>query len=419
MGFFQLFMVAAMPIVQVLIICLLGALLASESCNILSADARKHMNKVVFIAFTPSLMFANLARTVTLRDIISWWFMPVNIGLIFLIGGTLGWIVVKMLRTEPYLEGFVIAACSAGNFGNLLLIVIPAICDEPGSPFGEPSTCRVFALSYASFSMALGGFYTWTHTFHLIKTSSEIYNRTRSLDERSSKLPNSDLEEAGETSLLKRADNSLLATSTQSIDETTENQPIVQISSGLSVHSNEEGCCGKLKATLCQILEELMAPPSFAAIMGFVFGSTPWLRALLVGAKAPLKVILDSIQLMGDGTIPCITLIMGGNLTRGLRESKFSSSIICAIVIVRYLILPVIGMAIVKLARELGFLSRDPLYQYVLMVQYTIPPAMNLGTMTQLFDVGQEECSVLFLWTYLFAALAITFWSTIFMWVLS
>ena len=43
----------------------------------------------------------------------------------------------------------------------------------------------------------------------------------------------------------------------------------------------------------------------------------------------------------------------------------------------------------------------------------------NAGTMAQLFDVGKEECSVIFLWTYLVAALALTIWSTIFMWILS
>lgn len=41
------------------------------------------------------------------------------------------------------------------------------------------------------------------------------------------------------------------------------------------------------------------------------------------------------------------------------------------------------------------------------------------GTMTQLFDVAQEECSVLFLWTYLVAALALTGWSMVYMWILS
>lgn len=39
--------------------------------------------------------------------------------------------------------------------------------------------------------------------------------------------------------------------------------------------------------------------------------------------------------------------------------------------------------------------------------------------MTQHFDVAQEECSVLFLWTYVVAALALTGWSTLYMWILS
>jgi hypothetical protein len=104
-------------------------------------------------------------------------------------------------------------------------------------------------------------------------------------------------------------------------------------------------------------------------------------------------------------------------------------------------------------------LPHDPLYRYVLMMQFALPPAMNIGspwipcsfilisevssvhasrkilitwscvlcvcdlfdpgTMAQLFDVGQEECSVIFLWTYLIAAIALTTWSTIFMSILS
>ncbi|KAK7839376.1 endoribonuclease dicer like protein 3 [Quercus suber] len=45
--------------------------------------------------------------------------------------------------------------------------------------------------------------------------------------------------------------------------------------------------------------------------------------------------------------------------------------------------------------------------------------AAGKGTMTQLFEVAEEECSVLFLWTYLVAALALTVWSTMYMWILS
>ncbi|KAF3627996.1 putative MLO-like protein 8-like [Capsicum annuum] len=122
----------------------------------------------------------------------------------------------------------------------------------------------------------------------------------------------------------------------------------------------------------------------------------------------PSRVIQDSVKLLGDGTIPCITLILGGNLTQDLRKAK-----------VRYIFSPLIGFLVLKAAAKFGFLAANPLYKFVLMIQYTLPPAINIGTMTQLFDVAQEECSVLFAWTYLVAAFALTIWSTLFMWLLS
>lgn len=40
--------------------------------------------------------------------------MPINTGLTFLFGGVLGWIVVRLLKPEPHLEGLIIAMCSTG-----------------------------------------------------------------------------------------------------------------------------------------------------------------------------------------------------------------------------------------------------------------------------------------------------------------
>lgn len=120
-----------------------------------------------------------------------------------------------------------------------------------------------------------------------------------------------------------------------------------------------------------------------------------------------------------DGTIPCTTLILGGNLIQGLRSSKVKATTIVGVIVVRYLALPVIGILVVKAANSLGFLPADPLYHFLLMVQYTTPPAMAIGTMTQLFGVGQEECSVIMLWTYLAAALSLAVWSAVFMSILS
>lgn len=50
-----------------------------------------------------------------------------------------------------------------------------------------------------------------------------------------------------------------------------------------------------------------------------------------------------------------------------------------AIIGVRYLILPLIGVVVVRAAHDMGFLPPDPLYQYTLMMHFAVPPAMSIG----------------------------------------
>lgn len=403
-----------MPILQVLIVSGLGAVMATDYLKLLPADARKYLNRIVFVVFTPALMFASLAESVTFQDIVTWWFMPVNVGLTFLFGGILGWIAVKILKPKPYLEGLIIATCSSGNLGNLLLIVIPAICKEDGSPFGDHRVCASVGLSYTSFSMALGGFYIWTFTYQLIRNSSLKFKALQTAEEEAFKEPNKDLDTNEKSYLL---DNNSQDQLPISVSKSSENQTKSCIVA--DIETTKGSSWSKIVGVLRTFLEELMAPPTLGAIVGFLFGSVTWLKGLVIGDAAPLRVIQDSVKLLGDGTIPCITLILGGNLTQGLRKAQVKPSTIIAVVSVRFIFSPLIGIGLVKAAASLGFLPADPLYHFVLMLQYTVPPAMNIGTMTQLVDVAQEECSVIIMWTYLVAALALTIWSSVFMWLLS
>jgi predicted permease len=301
------------------------------------------------------------------------------------------------------------------------LIIIPAICSESGSPFGDRDVCSSVGLSYASFSMAIGGLYIWTLSYQLVRSSALKYKALKAAEE-VSKLPNTDLDANGETHLLEgevKEHVAIVVPSTMPTIEDTENQAIVPEMSGSKPQKGKASFWGNALSILQQLLEELLAPPTLAAIVGFFVGAIPWLKNLVIGDTAPLRVIQDSIKLLGEGTIPCITLILGGNLTQGLRTARIRPVMVIAVILVRYLLLPVIGIGVVKAAGSLGFLPSDPLYHYVLMIQFALPPAMNIGTMAQLFDVAQEECSVLLLWTYLVACVSLTAWSTIFMWILS
>uniref|UniRef100_A0A453J1K1 Transporter n=1 Tax=Aegilops tauschii subsp. strangulata TaxID=200361 RepID=A0A453J1K1_AEGTS len=337
MRFWSLLAVAWLPVRQVLLAGGLGACLASSRFDVLTSDARRHINKVVYIVFVPSLVFSSLAGTVTLKDIISWWFMPVNMGIIFLIGAALGWLAVKALKPGAHLQGLIIACSSAGNWGTIPLMIVPAICNEEDSPFGDADTCKSLGLSYVSLSMALGNFFIWTHSYSVMKRSAQLYKKCGDPSTNLTKEENSGEAENG------------------------NHAAFLPLSSGEFLH------------------EDVESDP----LVGFTVGAIDKLRPLVT--------------------------------EEGRGRTTMKPLVVISITVIRFVILPACGIGVVKAASELGFLPRSPLYRYVLLLQSTVPPAMSIGTIAQLFDVGEEECSIVFLWTHLVAALALTLWSTVFM----
>lgn len=388
--------------------------------------------------------------------------MPVSIGMTFLIGGILGWIVVKILRPERHFEGLIIGSCSAANLGYLPLVLVPAICDETGSPFGEASICHSRGLSYVALSMSFSSIYIWTHTYSLMRKSGVLYEKFCN-KARTSEASNKDFMGSGECDIIKIQDegssNNKVISVRQSKDiagheevsnkdierggecgigeiqgEGSSSDKVIPFRQSKDIAGHDKAVpllpasdlgddhvfsWGKLKGILKRVVEELLAPPTIAAIIGLIVGVTPSMKSLIIGSAAPLRVIQETTKTLGNAVLPCVTLILGGNLLQGLRNSQLKPLVIIMTVIVRNVILPIAGIFVVKAANHFGFLAKDPLYQYVLMLQFALPPATSIGSMAQLFDVAKEECSVIFLWTYLVSAFTLTIWSTVFLWLLS
>ncbi|XP_059592544.1 protein PIN-LIKES 1 isoform X2 [Vitis vinifera] len=359
MGLLDLFFVASMPVIRVLLLTALGSFLALDRIDILGDVVRKQLNTVVFFVFNPALVYSNLANTITLDRMVLLWFMPLNILTVCIIGSALGLLLVKTTRAPQHLKGLILGSCAAGNMGNMPLIIIPAVCREKGSPFGAPDVCHTFAMAYASLSMAIGAICLWSYVYNIVRIFSSNARE------------------------------------------------------GINLH--------------CSISEEY--PHQFTLphplseenlqIVGFIIGMVPHLRKLIIGGTAPLHVVQDSASLLGDAAIPSIILIMGGNLLKGLKGSGIQLSFIVGILAVRFIFLPLLGIIIVKGALRFGLVHPDPLFQFVLLLQYAVPPAINLGTIIQLFGAGESECSVIMLWTYGLASVSLTLWSTLFMWLVS
>ncbi|XP_030951068.1 protein PIN-LIKES 3-like [Quercus lobata] len=423
MGLLELFITASIPVLKTLLLTALGSYLALESVDILGEDARKHLNTVVFYVFNPALVSTNLAKTITSESMLKLWFMPINILITFIIGSVLGWILVIITRTPPHLRGLVVGCCAAGNLGNILLIMIPAICKEKGGPFGAPDVCHTYGMAYVSLSMAIGAIYLWSYVYNIVRLSSRRITRESRGKDISRESSTSDLGSCTEPLLSSTKEYSICEVPKEySITEDHEEQH--SLPCARTVTKSEVAIADKIKQKLTKLfkkinLKAIFAPSTTGAIVGFTIGLIPEIRKLFIGEVAPLRVIQDSASLLSDGAIPALTLIVGGNLLRGLHGSGISKSLIFGIVVVRYIALPLTGILIIRGAHRIGLVHSDPLYQFILLLQYAVPPAMNIGVITQLFGTGESECSVILLWTYSLASVSLTVWSTFFMWLVS
>ncbi|KAF8084999.1 hypothetical protein N665_0688s0019 [Sinapis alba] len=314
------------------------------------------------------------------------WFMPLNVLLTFIIGSFLGWIVILITKPPSHLRGLIVGCCAAGNLGNMPLIIVPAVCKEKGGPFGDPEDCQKYGIGYVALSMAVGSVYIWTYVYNLMRVLSNSPIETQpSIESNSCKVPlisskEEDNQKVGRWDKVKRR--------------------VVSLSEKVN-------------------LRTIFAPSTIAALIALVVGLITPIRKLIIGNGAPLGVLQDSVTLVGDGAIPAMTLIIGGNLLKGMRSSGMKKSSIIGVLVARYIFLPISGVLIVRGAYKLDLISSEPLYQFVLLLQYAVPPAMNLGTITQLFGAGESECSVILLWTYALASVSLTVWPTFFMWLVA
>ncbi|WVZ65401.1 hypothetical protein U9M48_014770 [Paspalum notatum var. saurae] len=414
MGVLELFVTACVPVFNMLLVTGVGSFLATDFAGILSKEARKHLNNIVFYVFNPSLVAIYLAKTITMESLAKLWFMPVNILLAFSFGLLFGWILIHVTSAPAKLRGLILGCCSAGNLGNIFLIIIPSICKEKGSPFGAHDVCQTYGLAYSSLSMAIGAVFLWSIIYNIVRITSNVTEGDDDAQTNQAKA----LTSGDVTEIVSEESHSI---SNHGMNESTlplisSNIPGTKYKAPFSERAMK--CLSSVSATVD--LKKLFAPSTIAVVVGFIIGGTPLIRNAIIGDGAPLRVLQESAELIGGGAIPSVTLIMGANLLSGIRGgSSVPPSVIAGIMVVRYILLPLLGTALVKGAVRLGLIQPDPLYQFILHLQYAVPPAMNIGTIMQLFGVGESECSVIFVWVYALASIAVTIWSAFFMWTLS
>lgn len=419
MDILNLFITSLLPVIKVLLVIAVGLFLATERVNLLGPIARHHLNNLVFYVFFPALIGCSLANTMTVENLATLWFMPVNIFISCIIGSAFGWILVKITRTPPHLQGLVIACSSAANLGNMLLIILPAICEETNSPFGDSSTCSAYGEAYASLSLAIQAIYVWSILYFIMRSSAD-YVKVEVEEE------------------IKKDDCTIFVKTSggngEILSDTCTEPLLTSYGSGDNIYQvvlpqirdEPDKVTTFVKIKQCFItvitsksMKMIFAPSTIAAIIGFIVGMISPFRKAVVPDSAPLHVIYSSIELIGEAGIPSLTLIVGANLLKGLKGSGLGTPLIVGIIVIRNILLPACGIGVVKAANYIGVVGSDSFYTFTLLLQYAIPPAMNIGTISQMVGTGESEFSVLMLWNYVVAAFSLTLWTAFYMWLVT
>ncbi|XP_068478390.1 protein PIN-LIKES 3-like [Phaseolus vulgaris] len=419
MEILRLFVIALMPNLKVLLITVLGSFLAMKRFDLLSETAISNMNTLVYFVFSPALACSSLASTMTLRGLITLWFMPFCIVLTVVVGTALGWLLVKITKVPYHLKGLVLGCCAVGNLGNLPLMVVPAICREKSNPFGDETVCYKNGMAYASLSLALASILVWSFAYNIVRIYSpkEICN-----EEKVDQITQNPTfaSESGEKTLSNYSENGDRSHTNNCDQHEIETYAVPEAKKKMVTMLNilEKKVIQYLKMLSKWSNLKLVFPPTLiGAVIGLIIGVVPQFRNLIVSGNAPLYVIQDSIIMIGNACLPAMTILVGANLLEGLKGDRVKFSLIFGIIIIRNIALPVLGVATVKGAVHFGFIHHDPLYEFVLLLQFALPPAVAISTSTQLFGSGKGECSIIMLATYSFAAVSLTLWCTFFIWL--
>ncbi|CAM6115021.1 unnamed protein product [Calypogeia fissa] len=442
MDLFTMFVMAALPVLKIFITCGFGAYLGHPSVNILTEDGRKLLNKLVVVAFTPAFVFTKLALSVSFDNILAWWYMPINICLCFFCGLALGMVVLKNTTVPPRLRNLVLACCAAGNTGNVPLVLVPAICEEDGNPFGRTEACTRDAVAYVSYGMWVGITLTWTVVYRLLQppdfqkngpaspvrshggsplTPIESYGGSpRSSDFGEFREGGYETEEFNprmeKLTVAASAGNKQKGFPSGSVLPSPKNQVSTTLSPRPFSPSAPHIADGPI--TFCMFyfekhdLKKVFNPPTCAAILGVIVGGIPLLKSLCEG---PFLVFIESGEIIGQAMIPAMNMVLGATLVQGTGVSELEMPAIIGTILVRLVANPILGMIFTKIAYDLGMLPPDPLFRFVLMVQFTMPTAINIGTLAQLFGVGEKESALVLFYAYMSASVFMTFWICIYL----
>ncbi|KAL8472675.1 hypothetical protein ACS0TY_029119 [Phlomoides rotata] len=424
-----------LPVLKLITLTVFGLVLSRPRTQLIPKDTFKLLSKLVFMLFLPCLIFIHLGETITLKNFLHWWFIPVNVILSTFIGCLLGLLVAKICRPPEEYVRFTVIMTAFGNTGNLPLAIVGSVCHSDHNPFGPD--CQQTGTAYVSFAQWVAVLLVYTLVYHMMEPPMEYDEVIEDGGEIQEEGPANDLSrpllveaewpgmedretEHCKTPLIARVFKSSTSLSLGSIPEPdsleegdAENGPW---------NPKSLNCLAepRMMRRIRNIAEKtpvshILQPPTFATLLAFFIGMIPPIKSFVYGDDAPLSFITDSLKILAQAMVPSVMLILGGMLAEGPNESKLGRRTTIGIIVARLLILPLIGIGVIYMADKLQFLiPGDPMFRFVLLLQYATPSAILLGAVASLRGYAVSEASALLFWQHIFAVLSLAIYVIIY-----
>lgn len=408
---------AIVPLLKLLSMALIGLFLTHRKTQIIPRATFKLLSRLVFALFLPCLTFIHLGQSITLENIKQWWFIPINVLVSCAVGFILGIIVVLICRPPPQYTRFAIIMTAFGNTGNLPLAIVGSVCHDKENMFGPD--CKKKGVAYVSFAQWVSVILVYTLVYHMMEPPLEYYEIVEDDDDVAE--DNRQRHNMSKPLLVEAEWPGIEEKETES-----SKKPVIA-----TIHSPENdeieeereynspkslGCitAPRVVRRIKIVAEEtpfqhILQPPTIASLLAIIVGMVPQIRNTFFGYDAPLSVISDSLEILAGAMVPSVMLILGGMLAEGPDDSKLGLRTTVGIIVARLLVLPLVGIGIVGLCEKMHFLvDGDPMYKFVVLLQYTTPSAILLGAIASLRGYAVRESSALLFWQHLVAVFSLS-----------
>lgn len=419
---------SVLPLLKLICLTVIGLILAHPKTQLVPKATFKLLSKLVFALFLPCMIFIHLGETITAKNFVRWWFIPVNVLLSTGTGCLLGFLVAKICKPPPEYVRFTIIMTAFGNTGNLPLAIVKTVCHSTENLFGPG--CHTTGTAYVSFAQWVAVLLVYTLVYHMMEPPMEYCDVVDGGVEIQEQVSTNDLSRP----LLVEAewpgmeDKETVNCKTPLIARVFAHGSSLSQSSFPDPESLEEGDRGSgpgsPKSIRClaepRVVRKIrtvaertpvlniLSPPTLATLMAFFVGMVPPIKSVVYGDDAPLSFITDSLEILAGAMVPSVMLVLGGMLAEGPNESKLGVRTTVGIMVARLLVLPLVGIGIVTLADKFMFLvPGDQMYRFVLLLQYTTPSAILLGAVASLRGYAVREASALLFWQHIFAVFSL------------